>query len=131
MILVELKQRATERCEVIEFTVQQLRTKFKKCVSECKQAALTVKTAKGIKRFQEERGFRNQFNALFALVQSRHSYKPELALKPSSLEKELMRLAKMMAKKDCLFQLERGKKLKQMTSSVKWLLRNECCNRVT
>jgi uncharacterized protein (DUF885 family) len=84
-ILSVLKERATKRGEVINFTVAQLRNKFKKCVSECKQAALTIKTATGIKRFQEERGFGNWFNALFALVKSRDSCKPELALEPSSL----------------------------------------------
>ena len=59
-IIIELTERSAERGEVIKFThftVPQLRTKFTKCVSECKQAALTMKTATGIKRFQEERGW--------------------------------------------------------------------------
>ena len=83
-----LKERAAKRGELIQFTVPQLRNKFKKCVSECKQAALTLKTATGIKRFQEERGFGNWFNALFGLVKSRDSCKPELALEPSSLDQQ-------------------------------------------
>ena len=87
-ILIELKERTAKRGEVIQFTVSQLRTKFKKCVSKCKQAALTMKTATGIKRFQEERGFGKWFDALFALVKSRDSCKPELALEPSSLEQQ-------------------------------------------
>ena len=66
----------------------QLRNKFKKCVSECKQAALTLKTATGIKRFQTECGFGNWFNALFDLVKSRYLCKPELALEPSSLDQQ-------------------------------------------
>ena len=49
-ILQELKNRASSRGEAITFTVGQLRTKFRKCVSECKKAALTIKTATGIKR---------------------------------------------------------------------------------
>ena len=58
-ILSVLKERAAKRGELIQFTVAQLRNKFKECVSECKQAALTLKTTTGIKRFQEERGFGN------------------------------------------------------------------------
>ncbi len=87
-ILSELKERAAKRGELIQFTVAQLRNKFKKCVSECKQAALTLKTATGIKRFQEERGFGKWFSALFGLIKSRDSCKPELALEPSSLDQQ-------------------------------------------
>ena len=37
------------------FSVDQLRDKFKKCVSECKKIALTVKTSTGVKRVQYEK----------------------------------------------------------------------------
>lgn len=40
-ILEELKARASSRGDMIMFTVPQLRSKFKRCVSFCKQAALT------------------------------------------------------------------------------------------
>ena len=40
----ELKERCATRGENFCFTVDQLRSKFKKCVSECKRAALTIKT---------------------------------------------------------------------------------------
>ena len=56
-ILTELKKRASESGEEITFTVQQLRTKFKRCVCDCKQAAMKIKTATGIQRFQDEKGF--------------------------------------------------------------------------
>ena len=43
----ELKKGCTSRGENLSFTVDQLRSKFKKCVSECKRAALTIKTGIG------------------------------------------------------------------------------------
>lgn len=49
-ILKDLKARANKRGENVPFTPAQLRTKFKKALSECKKVALTVKTATGIKR---------------------------------------------------------------------------------
>lgn len=70
----------------MKFSVNQLRTKFKKCVSDCKQAALTIRTATGIKRFQEDRGLGNWFKPLFAVVQTRDSCQPDQAIEPSSLE---------------------------------------------
>ena len=60
-ILTELKKRASARGKELKFNVKQLRTKFQKCVSDCKQAALTIRTATGIKRFQEDRGFKPLF----------------------------------------------------------------------
>lgn len=85
-ILSKLREPCSKRGELILFFVSQLRTKFKKCVSECKQAALVMKTVTGIKRYQEERGFGKWFNPLFGLVKSRDSRKPELASQPSSLK---------------------------------------------
>ena len=85
-ILTELKRRASARGKELKFTVSQLRTKFKKCVSDCKQAALTIRTATGIKRFQEDRGLGNWFKPLFAVVQTRDSCQSDQAIGPSSLE---------------------------------------------
>ncbi|KXJ24471.1 hypothetical protein AC249_AIPGENE22604 [Exaiptasia diaphana] len=56
----ELQKRATQRGEEMSFSANQLRNKFKKCVAECKKAALTIKTATGIKRFCESKGFVKQ-----------------------------------------------------------------------
>ena len=69
--MTELKKRASARGKELKFSVKQLRTKFKKCVGDCKQAALTIRTATGIKRFQEDRGLGNWFKPLFAVVQTR------------------------------------------------------------
>ncbi len=43
-----------------------------------------MKTASGIKRFQEDRGSEKWFNCLLPLIQTRASCQPELALEPSS-----------------------------------------------
>ena len=83
-ILDELKERASARGDKFTVTVNQMRTKFKKCVSQCKQATLTQKTATGIKRYQEDRGFGKWFNALFDMVKTRDSCQPEQALEPST-----------------------------------------------
>ena len=64
-------------------TVNKMRTKFK-CVSQYKQAALTQKTATGIKRYQEDHGFGKWFNALFDVVKTRDSCRPERAVEPST-----------------------------------------------
>ncbi len=80
----ELKDRCSAQNEEIDFTAAQLRTKFKKCVSDCKFAALTIKTGSGIKRFQEDKGFGAWFNKLFPLVQTRDSCNPEKAVEPSA-----------------------------------------------
>ena len=79
----ELKERASARGDKFAMTVNQMRTKFKKYVSQCKQAALTQKTATGIKTYQEDRGFGKWFNALFDVVKTRDSCQPERALEPS------------------------------------------------
>ncbi|XP_046854719.1 uncharacterized protein LOC124447762 [Xenia sp. Carnegie-2017] len=60
-----------------------MRNKFKKCIGECKHAAMTIKTASGIKRFQEGKGYGIWFKQLFQLVQSRDSCRPEMAIEPS------------------------------------------------
>ena len=49
----------------------QLRTKLKKCISLCKQAALTLKTSTGIKRFQNKRELGDWFDQLFPVVKTR------------------------------------------------------------
>lgn len=87
-ILNELKIRCSARGEKIEFNVSQLRNKFKKCVSDCKKAALIIKTATGVQRFQEEKGYGVWFNQLFALIRTRDSCKPEKATEPSASNKD-------------------------------------------
>ena len=66
------------------FSVHQLRNKFKKCISECKKIALTVKTSTGVKRVQDEKQLGAWFNQLFPLVQTRDSCNPDMAVESSS-----------------------------------------------
>lgn len=82
-----MKDRASQRGECIQFNVSQLRTKLKKCVSECKQAALTMKSATGIKRFKEVGGFGKCFITLFPLVKIRDSCNLELLEEHSSIKR--------------------------------------------
>jgi hypothetical protein len=83
-ILQKLKARCVERNEEFNFSVNQLRSKFKKCVAECKKIALTIKTATGVQNFIRERGYGATFNHLYALVKTRDSCNPEKAVEPSA-----------------------------------------------
>lgn len=82
-ILKELRARAAKREEDVLFTAVQLRTKFKKLIGECKKIALTVKSATGIKRLQDEKGYGPWFNQLFSLVKTRDSCQPWQAIELS------------------------------------------------
>ena len=68
-VLKELGQRYDDGN--FPFRVDQLRNKFKKCISECKKIALTVKTSTSVKRVQDEKQLGAWFNQLFPLVQTR------------------------------------------------------------
>ncbi|XP_022803092.1 uncharacterized protein LOC111340500 [Stylophora pistillata] len=83
-ILDESKERASARGDKFTMSVNQMRTKFKKCVSQCKQAAPTQKTETGMKRYQGDHGFGKWFNTLFEVVKTRDSSQPECALEPST-----------------------------------------------
>lgn len=84
-IVKELKGRCTRRGESFTYDVNQTREKFKRLVAECKKAALIMKTASGIKRFQEDKGYGKWFNCLLPLVQTRASCQPEQAIDPGSV----------------------------------------------
>ena len=43
-IFTELKKRASARGKKVKFSVKKLRAEFRKCVSDYKQAALTIRT---------------------------------------------------------------------------------------
>eukprot|EP00795_Rhopilema_esculentum_P017814 gene17814-9502_t len=79
-IIEELKVRAKEKDVTVVFDAKQLRTRFKRAVCECKKVAITMKTATGIKRFQEEKGHGAWFDQLFSLVKTRGSCQPEQAI---------------------------------------------------
>ena len=60
-IQLEIQGRATKKNSKFMFSISQMRTKFKKCISECKNAAMAIKTATGIKRFQDSQGYGKWF----------------------------------------------------------------------
>lgn len=82
----ELKQRCVARDESFCFTIDQLRSKFNKCVSECKRAALPIKTGTSIKRFQEDKNLGAWFQKLYDIVKTRDSCQPEQAREPSATQ---------------------------------------------
>ena len=82
----ELKERCATRGENFCFTVDQLRSKFKKCVSECKRAALTIKTETGIKRFHEDKSYGAWFQKLYEVVKTRDSCQVEQAIEPAATQ---------------------------------------------
>ena len=92
--LEELKARGSKRGEDVPFSAVQLRTKFKKSISECKKIALTVKTATGIKQLQEEKGYGAWFNQLYALVKTRDSCQPWQSIEPSALDEPISESSK-------------------------------------
>lgn len=63
-------ERENERGEHIALTIQQIHTKFKRCVSDCKHAAMTIKPATRIQRFQDQKGHGKWFDLLFLLVKT-------------------------------------------------------------
>ena len=81
----ELKKRCTSRGENLCFTVDQLRSNFKKCVYECKRAALTIKTGTGIKRFQEDKSYGSWFQKLYEVAKTRDSCQPDQAIEPRAM----------------------------------------------
>ena len=83
-IRLEIQERAAKRNSKFMFSISQMRTKFKKCISECKNAAMTIKTATGIKRFQDSQGYEKWFPTLFAVVKTRESCQPVQAIEPLS-----------------------------------------------
>ena len=82
-ILLEIQERVAKRNSKFMFSISQMRTKLKKCISKCKNAAMKMKTATGIKRFQDSQGHGKLFPTLFAVVKTRESCQPEQAIEPS------------------------------------------------
>lgn len=82
LVIEELKGRCELRGVEFPFDINQTRQKFKRCMTACREAALKIKTASGIQRFQEDKNFGTWFNKLFAVVKSMDSCQPEQSLEP-------------------------------------------------
>lgn len=61
-----------------------MRTKFNWCVATCKRICLTVKTAIGVKRLTDDKGYGKWFDLLYPIVKSRDSCQPEQACEHSA-----------------------------------------------
>ena len=91
-VITELKKRFEERDEEFTYNVPQTESKFKRCVRICRKAALTIKTASGIKRFQEEKEFGPWFQKLYKVVCTMDNCQSEQSIEPhvskESIEEE-------------------------------------------
>ena len=83
-VIHELTERCKDRGEDFMYDVAQTRSKFKRCVSLCRNAALTIKTASGIKRFQEEKEFGPWFQKLYQVVCTMDNCQPEQAIEAAA-----------------------------------------------
>ena len=81
-VIQELKERCNERNEDFCFDVTQTRQKFKRCVTLCRNAVMKVKTASGIKRFQEDKELGNWFGKLLPLISSMENCQPQHSIEP-------------------------------------------------
>ena len=78
-VLTELNRGCYDVGENMQSTITQAGKKSFKCVSDCKKAAITIKTATGIKRFQEEKEYGAWFDSLFALIKTKDSCQTDRA----------------------------------------------------
>ena len=82
ILIQELKERCKERNAEFTYDIKQTRDKFKRCVSACREAALKIKTASGIVRFQDEKDYGSWFNKLFGVVKSMDNCQSEQSIEP-------------------------------------------------
>ena len=85
-IVKEMQRRCGQRGCTFDLTLAQTRNKFKKMRSTCKTALMTVNTASGIKRFQDQKELGQWFNRLFQLMKPRASCQPGQAIEPGSTQ---------------------------------------------
>ena len=69
---------------MFEYDVKQTREKFKRCTGICKDAAMKIKTASGITRFQEDKEYGTWFNKLFNVMKSTANCQPEQSIETDS-----------------------------------------------
>ena len=79
-VIAEVKERCKEREEEFGFTIPQTRQKFMRCINMCRDALMKVKTASGIKRFQEDKELGNWFNKLMPVISSMDNCQPQQAI---------------------------------------------------
>ncbi|XP_065070680.1 uncharacterized protein LOC135695495 [Rhopilema esculentum] len=88
-IVKDMNSRCQERGKTFTLSLCQTRNKFKKLMSICKSALLTMKTASGIKRFQDDKQFGSWFHVLTQIMKSRPSCQPDQGIEPGSYSTNL------------------------------------------
>ena len=83
-VINELKDRCKQRDSIFTYDLNQSRQKLKRCVSICREAALKIKTASGIQRFQDEKEYGSWFKKLFEVVKSMDNCQPDQAIEPGT-----------------------------------------------
>ena len=83
-VIKELRERCQARDEVFEYDVKHTREKFKRCIGICNDAAMKIKTASGITRFQEDKEYGTWFNKLFNVIKTTANFQPEQSIQPGS-----------------------------------------------
>ena len=78
----ELKKRCADKMVEMVYTWTQVKSKIERCKSSCRTAALTMKTASGITRFQESKGLGTWFPKLLPVVMSNRNCQPNVAVEP-------------------------------------------------
>ena len=81
-IVEDMKIRCQEQGRTFTFNICQTRNRFKKLMSTCKLALLTMKTASGIKRFQDDKQFGSWFSILVQIMRSKASCQPDQGIEP-------------------------------------------------
>ena len=81
-VLKDVKNRLAAREESFPFTVAQIRVNFKACVSICKKAAMTRRTASGIDNCLANKGYGTWFKKLYPFIESRDSCNPDKGIEP-------------------------------------------------
>ena len=77
-------ERSQQRNVSFDYDIKQTRDKFKRCVIVCREAALKIKTASRMQRFQEEKEYGTWFSKLYSVVKSMDSCQPEQSIEPDA-----------------------------------------------
>ena len=147
LALNELMERSQQRNVSFDYDIKQTRDKFKRCVGICREAALKIKTASGIQRFQEEKEYGTWFSKLYSEQLIEPDAEPEsprslygaetstAAASPSSTETRKRKLfvpihetskKKLKCREDTLYRLFliQFKRHSQMTGQKNFVIKN-------
>ena len=78
----DMKIRCQEQGSTFTFNICQTRNRFKMLTSTCKLVLWTMKTASGIKHFQDDTQFGSWFNVLVQIMGSKASCQPDQDIEP-------------------------------------------------